>query len=97
MERAGNALRPIVLDTIRHAPAEEAPLLAWPLVCGAAVAARTRALNFSGGVLQVEVPDRAWGAELAALVPRYLAVLRPFVEVSSIEFVIADKLCAPGL
>jgi hypothetical protein len=91
MERAANGLRQIVLDAIRRAPAEDAPVLAWPIVCGAAVAARTRALAFSGGVLRVEVPDRAWRAELSVFAPRYVATLRQVAEVTAIEFVVAQE------
>jgi len=65
-------------------------MLAWPLACGSAVAARTRALEFSKGVLQVEVADAGWKRELQVLAPRYLAVINRHVghNVSRIEFVI---------
>ncbi len=90
MERAGTGLRQIVLDAIRRAPAEEAPLLAWPVVCGPQVASRTRAVGFSEGILRVEVPDRAWRAELTAFLPRYVKALQQVGQVSAIEFVIAE-------
>jgi len=65
-------------------------MLAWPLACGSAVAARTRALEFSKGILQVEVADTGWKRELEALAPRYLAVINRRVaqNVSRIEFVV---------
>jgi hypothetical protein len=97
MERAREGLRKIVVDAIRRAPAPEAPLLGWPLACGAAVAARTRALACNDGVLRVEVPDAAWRNELLALVPRYLATLNQFAKVKRIEFVTAkDSAATPA-
>ncbi len=35
-------------------------VLAWPIACGQAVAARTSALDFDDGILRVEVPDAGW-------------------------------------
>jgi hypothetical protein len=68
----------------------EAPLMAWPLVCGSAVAERTRALGFMDGVLRVAVPDAGWKAELQTLAPRYLAALNRYTlqMVRRIEFVV---------
>ena len=91
MERARDGLQKIVVDAIRRAPAGEAPLLGWPLACGAAVAARTRALAYAEGVLQVEVPDAAWRNELLAFIPHYLATLNQFAKVKRIEFVIVNR------
>lgn len=64
--------------------------MAWPVVCGSAVAERTRALTFLDGVLQVAVPDGGWKSELQTLAPRYLtAINRYTVEmVRRIEFVV---------
>jgi hypothetical protein len=80
----------MVAASLRRAPQNEAPLLAWPLVCGSAVASRTRALDFSKSVLSVEVPDVGWRRELQNLAPRYLAALNRYTEqrVQRIEFVI---------
>jgi Dna[CI] antecedent, DciA len=91
MERARDGLQKIVVDAIRRAPAAEAPILGWPLACGPTVAARTRALSFADGVLQVEVPDSMWRNELLNLVPRYLATLNQFARVKRIEFVSAKS------
>ena len=65
--------------------------MAWPLVCGSAVAERTRALSFEDGVLRVEVADAGWKSELQALAPRYLAVINRYTTetVHRIEFVVA--------
>jgi len=67
--------------------------MAWPVVCGSAVAERTRALNFEDGVLRVEVAGPRWKAELQALAPRYLAVINRYTigAVRRIEFVVAHQ------
>lgn len=93
MEQAGGGLEKIVAQSLRKAPPAEAPLLAWPVVCGSAVAERTRALSFVGGVLRVEVPAASWKNELQTLAPRYLAVINRYTTeaVNRIEFVIAHQ------
>jgi len=67
--------------------------MAWPVVCGSAVAERTRALSFEDGVLRVEVGGPGWKAELQALAPRYLAVINRYTAeaVRRIEFVVAPQ------
>jgi predicted nucleic acid-binding Zn ribbon protein len=66
--------------------------MAWPVVCGSAVAERTRAIQFLDGVLRVEVADHGWKSELQVLAPRYLAAINRYtVEiVRRIEFVVAS-------
>jgi hypothetical protein len=90
LEQAGAGLEKIVLGSLRHVPRNEAPLLAWPLVCGSKVAERTRALDFAGAVLRVEVPDAGWKREMQSLAPRYLAQLNRYAgqKVERVEFVI---------
>lgn len=90
MEHVGAGLEKIVTQSLRHAPAGEGPILAWPLACGQAVAARTRASAFSGGILRVEVPDAGWRSELQALAPRYLVALNRYAadQVDRVEFVV---------
>ena len=65
--------------------------MAWPVVCGSAVAERTRALNFADGILRVEVADVGWRNELQALAPKYLAAINRYTLeiVRRIEFVVA--------
>jgi len=89
----GNGLDKVVAQALRKAPAEDVPLLVWPLACGSAVAERTRALDFAKGVLRVEVPDAGWRRELQALAPRYVAILNRYVaeSVSRVEFVVAPQ------
>jgi predicted nucleic acid-binding Zn ribbon protein len=91
MERATAGLQKIVSDALRRTPPEQAPLLAWPVACGTAVAERTRVLDYSQGVLRVEVPDSGWRSELQALAPQYVAVINRYVAetVRRIEFVIS--------
>jgi predicted nucleic acid-binding Zn ribbon protein len=89
-QRAGAGLEKILARSLRHSTVELAPVLAWPLVCGSAVADRTRAIDFSKGVLHVEVADLGWKKELQTLAPRYLAAINRYVaeDVSRIEFTI---------
>ena|SRR5580700_12021110 len=94
LEQAGSGLDKIVARSLRLAPPAEAPLLAWLVVCGSAVAERTRALGFEDGVLRVEVAGARWKAELQALAPRYLAVINRYTSepVRRIEFVVAPEI-----
>jgi hypothetical protein len=73
MEPVRTGLRQIMSDLLRARPAEEAVLLAWPLVCGKEVAARTTASGFSDGALTVEVFDITWRNQLQSFAPRYLS------------------------
>jgi predicted nucleic acid-binding Zn ribbon protein len=93
MQPVGAELERIVARSVRKAAPGEGPLLAWPLVCGSAVAERTRALDFAGGVLRVEVADAGWRTELQTLAPRYVAVLNKYVaeNVARVEFVITPR------
>lgn len=92
MEQAGPEFEKIVAKSLRQVPPGEAPILAWPVVCGSAVAERTRALSFLDGVLRVAVPDAGWKSELQVLAPRYLAAVNKYtIEiVRRIEFVVSD-------
>lgn len=73
MEHASPGLRRIMAGQLRRCPPEEAAVLAWPVVCGKEVAARTRAVGFADGSLTVEVPDATWRSQLAAFIPRYVS------------------------
>ncbi len=90
LEQAGTGLEKLVIGSLRRVPRGEAPLLAWPLVCGSMVADRTRALEFADAVLRVEVPDAGWKREMQSLAPRYLAAINSYAgqKVERIEFVI---------
>lgn len=88
-----DGLDKIVAASLRRAPGDEAPVLAWSLACGSAVADRTRALSFTEGVLRVEVADAGWRRELQALAPQYVATINRYVGngVRRIEFVIRSN------
>jgi len=73
MESARTGLRNIMSDLLRARPAEEAAILAWPLVCGREVASRTRAADFANGCLTVEVSDPTWAAQLKSFGHRYVS------------------------
>lgn len=90
MQHAGSTLKKIFADTLRQQSGEDAPLLAWPLACGAKVAERTSAIGYAKGVLTVEVPDAAWQQQLQSFSQHYLAALGPVSAqpVSSIKFVV---------
>lgn len=64
--------------------------MAWPVVCGSAVAERTHAVSFLDGVLRVAVTDVGWKSELHSLAPRYLASINRYTvqPVRRIEFVV---------
>jgi predicted nucleic acid-binding Zn ribbon protein len=91
LEQASSGLEKIVAQSLRLAPPSQAPLMAWPVVCGSAVAERTRAVGYEDGVLRVEVAGQRWKAELQSLAPRYLAVINRYTTeaVRRIEFVVA--------
>jgi hypothetical protein len=93
MQPAAAGLDKLVLQSLRKSPASEAPLLAWPVACGSAVADRTHAVAFEEGILRVEVPDAGWRRELQVLAPRYLAALNRYLKgkVTAIEFVVAGR------
>lgn len=90
LEGVTSSLERIVARSVRSAPPGEGPLLAWPLACGTAVAVRTRALDFTNGILTVEVPDAGWRAELQHLSPQYLAAINRYAarSVNRINFVV---------
>ena len=91
LQQAGIELERIVAQSLRQAPPAEAPLMAWPVVCGSAVAERTRALFFQDGTLRVGVPDAGWRTELQVLAPQYLAAINRYTveAVRRIEFIVA--------
>jgi hypothetical protein len=94
MQPAATGWAKVMREALRRAPAEEAVRLAWPIICGAKVAARTRPLVFVGGLLQVEVPDHAWRHQLQELEHRYLSEFAQLLgsgTVECIEFVLPKQ------
>jgi len=90
LQQAGGGLEKLLAQSLRQAPPSEAPIMAWPLVCGSVVAERTRALGFQDGILRVEVSDAGWKSELQHLAPRYVAAMNRYTAkpVYRIEFVV---------
>ena len=97
MQPARGTLRKIFADKVCGQAGEEAPLLAWTVVCGAAVAEKTKALSFVDGVLMVAVPDEAWRNQLQSMVQQYLAGVNQLAgqQVHSISFVVAPHAVRP--
>jgi Dna[CI] antecedent, DciA len=93
MKHAGTTLKKIFADTARREAGDDAPLLAWPLACGAKIAEKTSAIGYSDGVLTVEVVDAAWQQQLQGLYTQYLAALRPISvqPVNAIKFVVKGR------
>jgi hypothetical protein len=86
-------LRKIVAEALAKAPPEEAAVLAWPLVCGTAVAEKTQALALVEGVLRIQVPDAGWRNQLFGFMPHYLEAINRIAagKVARIEFVLAGE------
>ena len=72
MQSVRTGLRNILSELLRSCPREEAVILAWPLVCGREVAARSQAVSFSEGNLTVEVADQVWRNQLQSFAGRYV-------------------------
>ena len=91
MNHASSTLKKIFADTLRRGAGDSAALLAWPLACGSATAAKTSALCYADGVLTIEVADAGWRQQLQSLVPRYVAALNQLSAqpVNNIKFVAA--------
>ena len=93
MEPINAVLEKIVAKSLRQTASAEAPLVAWPLACGDAVAKRTRAVEYANGILRVEVPDFGWRTELKAMARQYLAILNRYVsdDIKRIEFIVGSS------
>jgi hypothetical protein len=90
MEQTRAGLAQIMGELLRNAPSSDAPVFAWPAVCGFGVAGRTRPLLFTGGVLRVEVPDTGWRTQLMELERRYVRAFEVLLgngSVQRIEFI----------
>ena len=88
MQHARSTLKKILADTLRR-EGDNAPVLAWPLVCGARIAEKTNAIGYADGVLTVEVADANWRHQLQGLSRQYLSALNEISSqpVNSIKFV----------
>ncbi len=93
MKHAGATLKKIFAETLRREAGDDAPLLAWPLACGAKIAEKTSAIGYADGVLTVEVSDATWQHQLQGLHLQYLAAMRPISTqpVNAIKFVVKGR------
>jgi hypothetical protein len=93
LKPARPGLEKLAASLLRGAPADEAPLIAWPLACGAQVAEKTRAVRYTGKVLTVEVPDVEWREQLRDLAPSYLGIFSRLLagSVERIQFVLRGE------
>ena len=71
MQSARQDLGKLAARVLSGADHSEAVVLAWPLVCGSAVARRAKASTFYDGTLYVLVPDSGWRSQLQAFSPQY--------------------------
>lgn len=97
MQHARSTLKKIFKEAVCSQAGDDAPLLAWPVVCGGAVAKKTRALSFVDGVLVVAVPDTVWRNQLQLMYQQYLAGLNHIAgrKVRNISFVVAPHATRP--
>jgi len=97
MQLARVALKKIFAETVCSKAGDQAPMLAWPVVCGGPVAGKTRALSFVDGVLIVAVPDIMWRNQLQVMYQQYLAGLSNVAgqRVRNISFVVAPHATPP--
>lgn len=72
MQSARQDLQSLAAHILKNSDPAEAVVLAWPLVCGTAVAERVRAIAFENETLRVAVPDKGWQAQLEAFSAQYL-------------------------
>ena len=94
VERVRSGLHKIAADLLAKLPLDEAVIAAWPLVCGASVAKRTRALGVSAGKLRIEVPDAGWRGQLSDFSARYATTINAIVRnqvVERIEYVLLTE------
>ena len=82
MQSARQDLHAIAARVLKDTDPADAVVLAWPLVCGAAVADRVRAVAFENETLRVAVPDKGWQSQLEAFNPQYLHRLSNLVGVT---------------
>ncbi|HMK28114.1 MAG TPA: DciA family protein [Terriglobales bacterium] len=102
MQHARLDLRKISYTVVQSAASDDAAVLAWPMVCGASVANRTRVLGLRCGVLRIEVPGADWRCQLDELAEQYVCAINHVVarKVNRIEFVLPGESAArhrPGL
>jgi hypothetical protein len=98
MQSPRQTLQTLAARVLAGASPEEAVLVAWPLVCGSAVAERASATSFEAGTLRVRVPDRGWQCQLESFSRQYAQKLSTFTgtSVERIQYEIAPASSAPN-
>src|SRR5437016_6104788 len=78
---------------LTQVPPDQAPIVAWPMICGSAVAAKTSAQQFGNETLTIRVPDPKWKSELEGFVPQYLSAFNKVLpnQVKQLRFVEASS------
>jgi Dna[CI] antecedent, DciA len=94
MQPARLDIERVAVTILAGLPIEEAAVLAWSLVCGSAIAARTQAVGFHTGALQVRVPDAEWRAQLESFSLTFMDRLSKLLgdKISGIEFTVTGCL-----
>ena len=80
------AMRDLLL---RNCSPDDAPQLAWRMVCGERVHRQTNYLGFTNGRLTIATVDQSWRLQLQKLAPEYLVSLNQIspVPIKYLEFV----------
>ena len=93
MQSARQDIQSLARHLFKDAAPAEAVVLAWPLVCGSAVAERAPAVAFENETLRVAVPDKGWQLQLDAFTAQYLHRLTNLVgvPVKRVVYEIASK------
>ena len=94
MQHARGTLRKIFADKVCGQAGEDAPLLAWPVVCGAAVAEKTKALladAIIGGALGRPIPNTPRNERKIAG-----ALLTFWSQMHGLTLLLVDRLVGPS-
>jgi predicted nucleic acid-binding Zn ribbon protein len=67
MEAIRDLLRSTLAAALNGLSPEDRVHAGWPVVCGGAIALRTRVIAFTDGVLEVAVADGAWLRQMGSL------------------------------
>ncbi len=75
MQPVRDFLRDHLASALNAHSADERISAAWPVVCGAAIAQRTRVLSCVDGIVEIAVPDGAWLRQMLSLREKLLREL----------------------
>ena len=77
MEALRDLLRSTLSTVLNTHTEEDKVRAAWPVVCGSAIAQRTRVTGYAPGRLEVAVPDGAWLRQMGSLREKLLREMTP--------------------